>query len=109
MSWTDDPPPDWKLKLRYGKLETPFLHFATITEGWFDEAFPEYGCPAGNAVMGLKVWARDDNEAISVTQDFGESIGFSASGRIEVYEVPPDEPPKHEPYVCKWTFHPFEG
>ncbi len=108
MSWTDDPSPDWKLKLRYGKLETPFAHFAIVIEGSFDEAFPEYGCPAGSAVMGLKVWARDEDEAVVVSQAFGQSIGFTASGRIEVYEVPPEDPPKLEPYVYQWTFHPFE-
>ena len=108
MSWTDDPPSDWKLKLRYGKLETPFSHFATVTKGAFDEAFPEYGCPAGDAVMGLKVWAANADEAALVSRAFGQSLGFSASGDTEVYDVPPDEPPKQKAHVYHWTFHPFE-
>ena len=109
MSWTDNPPKDWNLKLRYGKLKSPFTHFATITKGTFEEAFPEYGCPAGDAVMGLKVWAQDAREAARVSIAFGESIGFLASNDSEVYEAAPEEPPKQEPYVYQWTFHPFES
>jgi hypothetical protein len=63
MTEPDDPPKDWKLKLRYGRIQTPYQHFSTISDGVFVEPSSEFDCPAGPAFMAMRVWASSTDEA----------------------------------------------
>jgi len=102
-------PSDWKLKLRYGKLETPYKHFITVSDGRFEEPCSDFDCPAGPAVMTMKVWVSDQGEAFDMTYTFGDQIGFDVSGRIELYETAPEEPPRENPFGYGMIFVPYDS
>jgi len=70
---------DWKLKLRYGKLQTPFQHFTVLAEGIVGDLEEGFSCSAGSAWMGMKVWATDSEEAADMIQVIGENIGFTVT------------------------------
>ena len=55
---TEDPSePDWKLKLRYGRLTTPYSHYTVLGDGVMTIRDNDFGCPLGTASMAIKVWA----------------------------------------------------
>ena len=107
MPQSDDPPKDWKVKLRYGLLQTPYRHFATISDGVFAEPSDEFGCPAGPAFMTMRVWASDQDEAVHMASVFGDQVGFSVTGHVHVYATPPEEPPRDGPYGYDIGFRPY--
>jgi hypothetical protein len=99
---------DWKLKLRYGKLKTPYKHFTALAEGIVEEELRHgYECPPGNAWMGIKTWASSSDESGDMACSIGEQIGFKVTGEILIYDTDPTEPPKNEPYGYGITFTPF--
>ena len=108
MPEREDPPKDWKLKLRYGRIQTPYEHFTIISDGVFGEPSDEFGCPAGPAFMTMRVWASDSDEAVHMASIFGEQVGFSVTGRVQVYDTPPEEPPRDEPYGYGIAFTPYD-
>ena len=63
---------DWRLKLRYGKLETPYKHFTVIAEGEVDELKDGFECPEGSAFMAMKIWAESHEESFDVYQSIAE-------------------------------------
>lgn len=99
---------DWKLKLRYGKSTTPFLHYSIIGEGKVEELLDGFECPKGSAFMGMKVWAESIDEAADVFQSIAEQIGFIITGKIQIYSTDPLEPPEENPYGYDITFTPFQ-
>lgn len=42
---------DWKLKLRYGKLKTPFKHFTAIANGEVVEIVEDFDYKLGKAYI----------------------------------------------------------
>ncbi len=101
---------DWKLKLRYGKLKTPFQHFTLIAEGIVVGDLREgFSCPKGSAFMAMKVWASSSDEACHMIGVLGEHIGFDVNGRIRVYETEPTSPPRENPYGYDINFTPFNS
>ena len=105
----DDSQKDWKLKLRYGKLTTPYKHFTVIAEGIAGELEDGFSCPPGNAFIGMKVWASDYDEAGNMVQSIGEQIGFKVTGEIEIFDSTPEEPPEEKPYGYDINFTPFQA
>jgi hypothetical protein len=104
---TDEPDKDWKLKLRYGKLKTPYQHYTVIAEGVVREDMKDFSCPPGNAFMGMKTWASSADESADMIQVIGRQIGFNVTGRIQIYETEPTQPPGDNPYGYDITFTPF--
>jgi hypothetical protein len=100
---------DWKPKLRYGKIQTPYKHFTLIAEGITGELEEGFECPPGNAFMGMKVWAFSDNEAADMIQVIGKQIGFTITGSIQIYDTEPQEPPGENPHGYDIKFTPFEN
>lgn len=98
---------DWKLKLRYGKETTPYNHFTALAEGVVGDLIDGFECPAGNAFMGMKVWASDADESAAMIQSIGSQIGFEVTGDIQIYETEPKQPPKENPYGYDIQFTPF--
>lgn len=99
---------DWKLKLRYGKLTTPFKHYTLLGEcvvGVLQEGFE---CRPGSAVVGMKIWASDTSEVANVFRTIGEQIGYKVVGNIEVYQTDPVEPPGDLPFGYDLQFTPFD-
>ena len=105
---SEQPHPSWKLKLRYGKLNTPFHHYTSIAEGMVGELADGFVCRAGSAFMGMKTWASSDEESADMIRVIGRQIGFIVTGRIQVYETEPQQPPKDNPYGYDISFTPFD-
>lgn len=100
---------DWKLKLRYGKLTTPFKHYTVIASGEVGDLVEGFECPKGNAYIGIKVWAESDDEAADMIQVIGKQIGFTVTGNIEIHNTEPEEPPRENPFGYDITFTPFSN
>ena len=104
---TDESDKDWKLKLRYGKLKTPSQHYTVIAEGVVSEEMQDFSCPPGTAFMGMKTWASSADESADMIQAIGAQIGFNVTGRIQIYETDPAQPPRDNPYGYDINFTPF--
>lgn len=99
---------DWKLKLKYGKLKTPFHHFTVIAEGMVEELEEGFECRPGKAYMGMKTWATDAEESADMIKGIGEHIGFRVTGKIEVFTTEPKEPPGENPRGYDIQFTPYD-
>ena len=100
---------DWKLKLRYGKIKTPYKHFTVLADGIIEDENAEYLTSLGPAVMGLKVWSLDQDEASEVARVIGRNIGFNANGKIEIYTTDPEQPPSDKPSAYGVNFTPYDN
>jgi hypothetical protein len=99
---------NWKLKLRYGQLTTPYKHFSVIADGVAGELTDGFQCPPGQAYIGMKVWASSHDEAIDMVQSIGEQIGFTVTGKIEIFTTSPEQPPEENPYGYDIKFSPYK-
>lgn len=98
---------DWKVKLRYGRLSTPFQHFAVLADGVAGEPIDGLECRPGPAVMSMKGWATDADEAADMLRYVSNEIGFSITGAIEVHQAELDEPPRDRPFAYSINFVPY--
>ena len=89
---------DWKLKLKYGKIKTEFKHYTAIADGVVGQLTDGFECRSGPAIMGMKTWASDADQSGDMINVIGKNIGFTVTGRIQIYETEPDQPPKDKPY-----------
>lgn len=99
---------DWKLKLRYGKLETPYSHFTVLADGIVEELAEGFKCPKGKAWMAMKTWASSTGESADIIKVIGQQIGFTVTGKTEVYETEPTQPPSENPYGYDINFTPYD-
>ncbi len=99
---------NWKLKLRYGKETTPFKHFTVLADGHVHELKDGFECREGPAWMTMKAWATDANESADMIQVIGKRIGFEVTGKIEIYETDPEQPPKENPFGYGINFTPYD-
>ena len=105
----EDVDPDWKLKLRYGQMKTEFQPFSLIAEGRVVTPSADYETSLGPAFMGMKAWALDDEQAFDMIAVIGKQVGFEVTGRIQLYETDPKEPPKSDtPFGYNIKFTPFD-
>lgn len=110
MSSMNENNQDWKLKLRYGKLTTPFTHYIDFATGFIGEMLSQdSGYPVGPAIMGIKIWAKDMQDSVDLLYGIADQIGFTITGDIDVAEMPPEQPPETEPYGYDCTFTPFQS
>ena len=105
----DQSEPDWKLKLRYGRLPTPFHHFTAVAEGTVGEIADGFSCPPGNAFMTMKTWAASPDESADMIRAIGGQIGFTVTGNIQIYETEPTQPPRDTPHGYDINFTAFDG
>jgi hypothetical protein len=105
---TDEPEPHWKLKLRYGRLATSYRHYTTLAEGVVGVLTNGFSCPAGGAVMAMKAWASSPEEAADMVGVIGREIGFQITGKVEIYETEPTQPPRARPHGYDINFTPFD-
>ena len=99
---------DWKLKLRYGKIQTPYKHYTALADGVVEELADGFECRKGSAWMAMKTWANSTEESSDMIKVIGEQIGFKVTGRIEVYDTEPTQPPKDNPYGYDINFTPYD-
>jgi len=107
MNENKESPDDWKLKLRYGQLHTPYKHFTALAEGKMEADSTDYKCPAGMAWMAMKTWATDNDESADMIRVIGKQIGFTITGRIQIYDTAPEKPPREKPFGYDIAFTPF--
>jgi hypothetical protein len=98
---------DWKLKLRYGKLSTPYKHYTAIADGIAGELADGFICKKGEAFMAMKMWAEDTNQAADMISVIGGRIGFKVTGDIQIYDTEAEQPPKERPYGYGINFTPY--
>lgn len=99
---------DWKLKLRYGKLTTPYHHYTALAEGRVGELADGFSCPPGDAFMSMKAWASSTEEAADMIVAIGGQIGFTVTGNMEIYDTEPAQPPRETPFGYDIQFTPFD-
>jgi hypothetical protein len=103
-------PSDWKLKLRYGKLETPFHPYAVLVDGIVGVLPEDFGdrnlYPPGPAVMSLKIWAESPDQAVDVAMAIAHELDFKPVDQPQVYTVDPDLPPSEDPSAYRIRFTP---
>lgn len=99
---------NWKLRLRYGQLKTEYKHYTAIAEGIAGELVEGFSCPPGNAFMAMKTWAASPDESADMVRVIGAEIGFRVTGRTQVYETEPAQPPRANPFGYDIIFTPFE-
>jgi hypothetical protein len=105
MDWLKN----WKLKLKYGKLDTAFRHFTLIGDGEIMEANPDFDTTKGSAAFfSMKVWAKDQDEATDMLVTIGSEVGFSATGKIYIYTTDPEQPPGDNPRAYDLGFNQYE-
>lgn len=98
---------DWKLRLRYGRDTTPFKHYTALGDGLVGNLLDGFSCPEGPAIMAIKTWATDAGESADMLRVIGGQIGFKATGKVQVYETEPTQPPKENPFGYDITFTPY--
>jgi hypothetical protein len=59
--------------------------------------------------MGMKTWASSPDELVDMVRVIGRQIGFKVTGRIQVYDTEPKQPPRENPYSYDITFTPFDA
>ena len=99
---------DWKLKLRYGKIATLFKHFTVVADGIVGDLQGGFSCRKCCAWMGMKTWATSSGESADMIKVIGKQIGFNVTGRIQVYDTEPEQPPKENPFGYDITFTPYD-
>jgi hypothetical protein len=100
---------NWKLKLRYGKLQTPFQHFTMMAEGEIVETNADFDIQVGTpAFFRMNVWALDPEQAVDMIITIGRHIGFETTGRVYTYSTEAKEPPNENPRAYDLNFTPFE-
>ena len=105
----DEADGNWKLELRYGRQATPFRHFTVLADGVAGTLADGFECVPGPAIMSMKAWAGDADEAIDMAGAIGRQIGFSVAGKVEVYETEPEAPPGEHPHGYDIRFYPYDG
>ena len=99
---------DWKLKLRYGILKTPFQHFTIIANGVVHNLTEGFECKPGNSWMAMKARANNEAESADMIKGIGSELGFEVTGKIEIFSTAPDMPPRETPYGYGINFHSYE-
>jgi hypothetical protein len=104
----DDWPRDWKIRLRYGRLHTPYHHYTAIAKGVFSQPSAESSYESGQrAYMGMHIWATSPDEAIDIAHAIGAEHGFVITVRTDIYVSDPSEPPRQSPYTYGTYFVPY--
>ena len=100
---------DWKLKLKYGKLRTPFKHFTVLAEGVAGNLVEGFECRRGPAIMAMKTWSESAEESTDMARTIGKQIGFAVTGNVQVYDTEPAIPPGENPHGYDINFTPFDA
>ena len=99
---------DWKLKLKFGEISTDHSHFTLTAPGIVDELVEGFECRKGKAIIAMKIWAEDIDEAVSMVSNISTHIGFKIDGNIEVYDTEPSIPPKQNSHAYDIQFTPYD-
>jgi hypothetical protein len=90
---------DWKLRLRYGRLQTPYTHFTLIADGALTRPNEKLDGKPGKAFLGAKIWAKDGDQAFDIFRDVADRAGFEIRDKIDLWTTEPKHPPGDIPSV----------
>ena len=104
---------DWFLKLKYGKIKTPFQHYTVLLDVYAGKEITDYNsnvCPEGNAWMSVKVWANDADEAADIACALASNLGLALNknNSIQVFSTKPEMPPQEKPFAYDSNFTPYD-
>jgi hypothetical protein len=99
---------DWKLKLRYGKLTTPYKHYTAMVPVKINDYIEDLDAQPGTAWAGMKIWATDTDEVSDLVISIGKQTGFIITGNIEIYITEAIQPPEANPHAYNINFSYFE-
>jgi hypothetical protein len=99
---------NWKLKLRYGRAETQFCHFAIVADGEVLRPNADFQTYPGPALLTMRLWASDADQAIDMVRAVGQHLGFASTGKVYVYDAEAGEPPGDKPYCYDLKFKQYE-
>jgi len=68
-----------------------------LADGIIGELTDGFECPKGKAWMAMKTWTSSTHESVDTVKAIGEQIGFEVTGKVEVYETEPKQPPSDKP------------
>lgn len=77
---------------------TEFTHFTLLADGHVIEPNVDFGTELGPCIMGMKVWARNAEQAADMIVDIGKQLGFHADGELQVFISEPEEPAEDQPF-----------
>jgi len=95
---------DWKLKLRYGKLKTPYQHYTAIVPVLINAYIEDFNAEPGTAYGGFKIWAMDTEEVVDIVESIAQQTDFVITGKIEIYKTDPVQPPQESAYAYDINF-----
>lgn len=78
---------------------TDFKHFSLVTGG---ETVADNKVPdgtVGSSVMTLNVWAESVEQAVDVTCEVGNEIGFSIDQNVEIHRTPAVQARREQPFA----------
>jgi hypothetical protein len=75
-----------------------FTHYAIVADGRIVEANAEFGTEPGPAVISMKAWASNTEEAVDMIVEVSNRFGFKLAGEIEIYVTAPDAEAKDHPF-----------
>lgn len=88
---------------------TGLTHYTLLADGEVVEPNEEFGTEAGPAIMAMKVWAKDPDQAVDMIVDIGQQLGFRPSGELQVFVTEPEEPEEDEPFGYDVQFTAYSG
>lgn len=87
---------------------TGFTHFAIVADGEIMEASEDFGTVPGPAVISMKAWASNTEEAADMIVQISNRFGFKLAGEVEIYVTAPDTPAKDHPFGYDIAFSPYD-
>lgn len=100
---------NWKLKLKYGKLKTDFIHYTVLADASCCKVNAKYNCPDGPAWASMKMWSKNEKECADMIKYFGNKMGFICLGDIQIHISEPVKPPKKKPFGYDLKFNPYKN
>lgn len=77
---------------------TDLTHYTLLADGEVVEPNAEFGTQAGPAIMAMKAWAKDAEQAADMIVAIGERLGFRPDGELQVFVTEPGAPKDAKPY-----------
>lgn len=84
-----------------------FSHFTLLADGKVVEPNDEFGTETGPAVMAMKAWARDSDEAADMFIGIANHLGFKIDDSIELFETEPVMASEERPFGYDIQFSPY--
>lgn len=86
---------------------TTLSQFTVTADGVVGELREGFQCHPGHAVIAMKAWAADADEAARMVCVLGAHTGFAVGDEREVYSTEPSAPAGAQPHGYDVAFTPY--